>query len=404
MPILMNTSSAGASTAAAPARADTDYYARLPIFHGFDSVMDPARYQPLPDDWLIGLTDVVRSTQAIEDGRYKAVNTAGASVIAAVGNALKGRSFPFVFGGDGASFAVSSHDEALARDALASTSAWVRDELHLELRAALVPVAAAKEHGFNVSVARFAPSKNVSYAMFSGGGLAWAENAMRDGHFSVGPAAPGVRPDLAGLSCRWSDIPSEQGVILSLLVAPVTIDDPAFRKLIEALLIELESSTEVTRPIPDGAPGVGWPPPGLDLEARASGKAGDGLLIRRIKVALSTLIAYIVMRFGIRIGGFDPAVYRRDVVENSDFRKYDDNLRMTLDCTPELADRIERRLEQAEAAKILRFGIHRQPAAIMTCIVPSIAESNHVHFVDGAAGGYALAARRLKVGPAMRAT
>ena len=63
--------------------------------------------------------------------------------------------------------------------------------------------------------------------------------------------------------------------------------------------------------------------------------------MRRIRVALSTLIAYFVMRFGIRLGSFDPAVYRRDVVENSDFRKYDDNLRMTLDCTPELADRIE---------------------------------------------------------------
>ena len=399
----MNPSSAGASTATAPTSTGTDYYARLPIFHGFDSIMDPARYRPLPDDWLIGLTDVVRSTQAIEDGRYKAVNTAGASVIAAVSNALKGRSFPFVFGGDGASFAVSSHDEALARAALASTSAWVRDELQLELRAALVPVAAAKEHGFNVSVARFAPSKNVSYAMFSGGGLAWAESAMRDGRFSIPPAAPGVRPDLAGLSCRWNDIPAEHGVILSLLVAPVTIDDPAFRKLIEALLVELENSTEVARPVPDGAPGVSWPPAGLDLEARASGRSGDSLFMRRIKMALSTLIGYFVMRFGIRVGSFDPAVYRREVVENSDFRKYDDNLRMTLDCTPELADRIERRLEQAEAAKILRFGIHRQPAAIMTCIVPSIAESNHVHFVDGAAGGYALAARRLKAGPATRA-
>ena len=32
----------------------------------------------------------------------------------------------------------------------------------------------------------------------------------------------------------------------------------------------------------------------------------------------------------------------------------------------------------------------------MTCIVPSIAESNHFHFVDGAAGGYALAARQMK--------
>jgi len=104
------------------------------------------------------------------------------------------------------------------------------------------------------------------------------------------------------------------------------------------------------------------------------------------------------MKFGIRLGGFDPAIYRRQVVENSDFRKFDDNLRMTLDCTPALADRIEKRLAEARAAHIARFGLHRQPAAIMTCIVPSIAESDHVHFVDGAAGGYAMAAKMLKQG------
>jgi hypothetical protein len=89
-------------------QADADYYARLPIFDGFASIMDPARYQALPDDWVLGLTDVVSSTKAIEEGRYKAVNTAGASVIAAVSNALGGRKFPFVFGGDGASFALRS--------------------------------------------------------------------------------------------------------------------------------------------------------------------------------------------------------------------------------------------------------------------------------------------------------
>ena len=116
-------------------RDDADYYASLPIFDGFASIMDPARYQPLPDDWVLGLTDVVSSTQAIEEGRYKAVNTAGASVIAAVSNALGGRKFPLVFGGDGASFAVSGQDEALARDALAATAAWTRDDLQLELRA-----------------------------------------------------------------------------------------------------------------------------------------------------------------------------------------------------------------------------------------------------------------------------
>jgi hypothetical protein len=34
-------------------------------------------------------------------------------------------------------------------------------------------------------------------------------------------------------------------------------------------------------------------------------------------------------------------LYRQQLVRNTDFRKFDDGLRMTLDCTPELATRIE---------------------------------------------------------------
>jgi hypothetical protein len=376
--------------------ADSGFYGRLPVFAGFPEIMDPIRYQPLPDDWLIGLTDVVDSTRAIEAGRYKAVNTAGASVIAAVTNALDGRSYPFVFGGDGASLAVSSRDEGPVRTALAATAAWSRDDLGLALRAALIPVSVVREQGFDVRVARFAPSANVSYAMFAGGGLALADRILKSGRFAVAPAVPGTRPDLSGLSCRWNDIPAALGVILSVVVAPVVQGDPAFRKLVEDLLDELESSPEVARPVPENAPGVGWPPPGLDLEARATRRGGERLSLARLRVMLATLVAYVVMRLGIRVGGFDPAVYRRTVVENSDFRKFDDNLRMTLDCTPGLADRIEERLTRAMAENIANFGLHRQSAALMTCIVPSITENNHIHFVDGAAGGYALAARQLK--------
>jgi hypothetical protein len=111
---------------------------------------------------------------------------------------------------------------------------------------------------------------------------------------------------------------------------------------------------------------------------------------------MATLLAFVIMRLGIRVGGFDPAVYRRDVAANSDFRKFDDNLRMTLDCTPDLADGIEQRLAQARRDNVARFGLHRQSAALMTCIVPSVVESDHFHFVDGASGGYALAARQMK--------
>ena len=97
------------------------FYSAMPVFRGFANLMDPSLYQPLPGGWFIGVADIVQSTKAIADNRYKAVNMAGASVIASVTNALENRDFPFAFGGDGASFAVSPQDAELAREALAAT-------------------------------------------------------------------------------------------------------------------------------------------------------------------------------------------------------------------------------------------------------------------------------------------
>src|SRR6202008_2017304 len=109
-----------------PGGSDT-FYAGIPVFRGFGSLMDPALYSPLPDDWTVGVADIVESTRAIAQARYKAVNMAGAAVIAAVTNALAGREFPFVFGGDGASFAVAPSDLETVREALAATAAWVKE-------------------------------------------------------------------------------------------------------------------------------------------------------------------------------------------------------------------------------------------------------------------------------------
>src|ERR1700712_4926649 len=186
----------------------SDFYASIPVFRGFTSLMEPSLYAPLPEAWTVGIADIVESTKAIADKRYKAVNMAGAAVIAAVTNVLEGREFPFVFGGDGASFAVSPDDLEPAREALAATARWVQDDLNLAMRVALVPVTKVRAQGLDVRVARFAPSANLSYAMFSGGGLGWAEAAMKRGEFAVPMAPAGTRPDLTGLSCRFEEIPS----------------------------------------------------------------------------------------------------------------------------------------------------------------------------------------------------
>ncbi len=375
------------------------FYGGIPVFRGFASLMDPALYSPLPDGWSIGVADIVESTRAIAEARYKAVNMAGAAVIAAVTNALEGREFPFVFGGDGASFAVSPDDLAAARAALAATASWVRDDLDLAMRVALVPIAAVRAQGLDVRVARFGPSPNLSYAMFSGGGLGWAEAAMKRGEFAVEVAPSGTQPDLTGLSCRFEEIPSARGLILSVLVVPTrNADAGAFRKVIEDIIALVERSPDAGRPVPTGGPPLRWPPAGVEFEARA--QRGGSLFRRRAGVLAHTLFAYLIMRYGIKVGGFVPKTYVQQVVENSDFRKYDDGLRMILDCTSELERALTRRLGQAASAGVVRYGLHRQDAAMMTCFTPSALRSDHVHFIDGARGGYASAATALKATPA----
>jgi hypothetical protein len=371
------------------------FYGKIPVFRGFSSLMDPKLYSQLPDDWSIGVADIVESTKAIAAQRYKAVNMAGAAVIAAVTNALEGREFPFVFGGDGASFAVAPGDLAAAREALAATAIWVKEDLDLSMRVALIPVSAVRAQGLDVRVARFGPSANLSYAMFSGGGLGWADAAMKRGEFAVAAAPPGTQPDLSGLSCRFEEIPSTRGVILSVLVSPTKGADPgAFRKAIEDIITLVERSPDAGRPVPADGPPLRWPPQGVEYEARAA--RGGSLAKRRAVVLAVTLWAYVVMRFGIKVGNFVPKNYVQQVVENSDFRKYDDGLKMILDCTEELEAQLTQRLKAAASSGILRYGLHRQDAAMMTCFTPSVMRSDHVHFIDGARGGYATAATALK--------
>jgi hypothetical protein len=374
-----------------------DFYAGLPVFRDFTQVTDEARFTPLPPGWVIGVADVVHSTQAIAENRYKAVNMAGAAVIVAVTNALMGRDFPFVFGGDGASFAVSGGDAEAARQTLAETAAWVRDDLDLSLRIGLISVDDIRAQNLDVRVARYAPSDNITIAMFSGGGLAYADAAMKRGEIAIAPAAVGAHPDLTGLSCRYEMIPAQRGQVLSLVVAPGARATPqSFRAAVETIARIVEKTPDASRPIPGQGLRLKWPPTGVDLEARAARRAGEPIALRKAKVLAFTLFVFVVMRFGVRLGRFIPQKYERELIENSDFRKFDDSLRMVLDCTNELADEIETYLKAAAADGIVRYGTHRQQAAMMTCFTPSPVNPNHVHFIDGADGGYALAASAMK--------
>src|SRR5271165_3471038 len=112
----------------------SNFYETIPILDDFAEAVRPENARPLPDDWVVGFSDVIGSTEAVAKGRYKAVNMVGAGVIAAVANALGRRPFLFVFGGDGASFSVSGGDAPAAADALAAMAGFAHEEFQFDLR------------------------------------------------------------------------------------------------------------------------------------------------------------------------------------------------------------------------------------------------------------------------------
>jgi len=372
---------------------DRDFYGSLPVLDDFADAVKVENYRPLPDGWVVGFSDVVGSTEAVAGGRYKAVNMVGGGVIAAVANALNRRPFPFVFGGDGASFAVAASDAPAASGALAAMAAFSQAEFEIDLRVATIPVGDIRAAGRDVRVARFGASPHVAYAMFGGGGLSWFEARVKQGEYALAPAPPDARPDLSGLSCRWSVEPAKHGVILSVIVTPRG-EDPRFAALLDEIVGIVLCAPDGGRPITIENIYIRDPGAAISLEASADRASGMPRMKALLAATKQFLTAAVFHRFMLRAGQFDMAKYVGDVAANADFRKFDDGLRMTLDCSDEFAGALEARL--AAAADFADYGTFRQTGAQITCFVSSYADRGHVHFVDGSGGGYTMAARAMK--------
>jgi len=73
-----------------------------------------------------------------------------------------------------------------------------------------------------------------------------------------------------------------------------------------------------------------------------------------------------------------------------------DGLRMTLSLTPAEVDQMIHLLEQERQAGAVRSGLSLQDSAVLTCYAPSVLDDGHLHFLDGAGGGYAAAASAMR--------
>ena len=120
-----------------------------------------------------------------------------------------------------------------------------------------------------------------------------------------------------------------------------------------------------------------WPPAGVGFRRRF---CCGSLLKRRGVVLAVTLWAYVVMRLGIKVGNFFvPKNYVQQLAGQFDFR----NKRPRVADDPRLQRGTRARADRAACSGCVRwnrvrYGLHRQDAAMMTCFTPSVMRSDHV--------------------------
>lgn len=365
------------------------FFEELKGFSDFQSLMEDVHYREAPQDWWVVITDVMGSTKAIEAGRYKEVNTVGAATLASLRNAIPDIQFPFVFGGDGASALIpDDYKEAVQRE-LSALRSISKDRFHLSLRVGMISV---KELSAPIHVAKYLLERDYPLAIFRGGGLSKAEEQIKGkpARYEI-QHIENAETDLRSLSCRWEPLVASKGTILSLLLYDPHKRSKVYQKAIAAIDAILEKGIAQANP----AHTASMKYRGLSDMLRADQKHQRSFLSLFLR-QLDTFFAYFLFKWGLyRI---IPKLnhYMSQTSTHSDFRKFDDMLRMVLDCTPQQMQRIEEYCTSLRQKEGICYGIHSSADALMTCYVPSFSDGAHIHFIDGGNGGYAIAAKQLK--------
>ncbi len=381
------------------------FYHQLPRVDRLIDALSPDSFRPVPDDWVVLITDVVNSTGAIEAGRYKEVNSAGGLGIVAIANLAGGMEFPFVFGGDGMVMLLPEHLESAARDVMADTRSLVETLFGLSLRTGIVPVRDLYKAERSLEVARLRVSDRYDQAIIAGDGIECADQWVKTpGNKYLIPEdwAPSVHADFDGFSCRWRDIPSHQGITMAIIVRASSsnreVQAEVMRQLFETLekLLGPEAdyhplSVELQKVSTDDGP--------VRAEAGAMARKASGLRFRlwKLWVRLQRTSTRMILRFGIDFPfmGKNIRFVREDNRINADYRKFDGTLKMVVACTEQTQEQIEEVLDRFHNAGFISYGTHSSDRAVMTCLV-HVDSTREVHFVDAADGGYAMAAAKLK--------
>lgn len=380
------------------------FYMNLPIIDNFIGITDPKNFYSVPSDWYILITDIVGSTKAIESGRYKEVNFLGAGSIVVVLNIAGNLELPFVFGGDGAAILIPPRLFTKAIQALLAIRQRASNEFGMNLRVGAVPVGDVIRAGYDIQIAKIKVSKNYYQAAFTGNGLSYAtqliknpETAIAYNHENIISAA---KADFSGLECRWQDIVTKHEEAVSLIVKAIPRNRELSNQIYQEVIEKIQSlygDEDFLNPVTKANLNLAFNYKNLKHETQLRAKSGkffDKLLYFG-KIILENILGWFLMTFKIQIADVDWGIYQEQAIATTDYQKFDDMLRMVISGNKIQRKKLTRYLKNNYKKGKLVYGMHISNRLTMTCLVFE-RNGNQVHFIDGADGGYAAAAKSMK--------
>lgn len=381
---------------------DLTFYNSLPLIKQFRDISKKENYHDVPQDWFIVMTDVINSTIAIEQGRYKDVNIAGALAAIALGNLYKNLEHPFLFGGDGITFLIPGSLAKQVKSVLADTRLHVKELFDLELRVGMIPVAEIYKQGKKLTLGKFAVSDRYNQAILMGSGFEAAESMLKSKskEWLIQDNEPVTeKADFTGFTCRWRDIPSPLGETISLIIQFNSGDEQKNMQQTLELIEKSIGEPEQYHPLNEENLQQANTQAQLGKEAIVQTKKKSGLrfslYLLRIKFELIVIHLAIKFKLPLKAQTYKLKNIKKYNIVSSDFRKYDGALKMVVSTSTEKRQQLIEKLEALKKTIDLKYGYHVSDRALLTCILHTGSEKE-VHFVDAADGGYALAAKMLK--------
>ncbi|PPK92571.1 Protein of unknown function (DUF3095) [Nonlabens xylanidelens] len=377
------------------AATDTLFYSNLHLHYGsiHELINDEEAFTDVPNSWNIIVTDVEKSTQAVQAGKQQLVNLAATGSIVACLNIsrAKGVEIPFFFGGDGATLIVPN--EILNECLFALNLHQERCSISFDffLRVGYRKVGEMVDKGASLKILKYKRNDLHLMPVILGNALQMAENEIKASPPVTAIEQFNFNLDLNGMECKWDKIspPDNKNEIISLIIKARKVEDQSrlYSQILEK--IELIYGDDTIR---------------------------HPIVAKRLKMvnSLSRIKAEVKMKFknvtpsklvsswwrGVMGGWFTKNTkkgknYINDLIQLTETLLLDGSINTVITGNVGQREQLLEYLDGLENDHLINYGYYSSSSSVLSCFVTAI-DDYHIHFLDGENGGYTQASKVLK--------